>query len=95
MDIKVYLVILIFVFLANLPFINKNLFYIFPVSYKNIKLYLIEWIFNFIIFLIISFGLESINSKVYHQGRRFYLILLCLYIVFSFPGFIFRYFWKK
>ncbi|MNU06096.1 hypothetical protein D3C72_2511570 [compost metagenome] len=39
--------------------------------------------------------LEGRHSPVHVQKWQFYVTTLALFLVFAFPGFIGRYFWKK
>jgi hypothetical protein len=81
---------------ANLPFLTQTLFLGIPcrLSKKPFYLRLLE--------LLIWYGLlggiaawfeSSAYGAVYRQGWEFYAITLCLFLVFAFPGFTYRYLW--
>ena len=37
--------------------------------------------------------LEAQAGSVHRQHWQFYVAVVCLYLVFAFPGFVLRYFW--
>ena len=47
---------------------------------------------HFYVFLFIE---KQIIGNKHNQDWEFYAITFCLFIVFSFPGFIYRVIWKK
>lgn len=42
-----------------------------------------------------AYLLESKLGPVQHQGWEFYAVTVCLFMVFGFPGFVYRYLWRK
>lgn len=83
---------LVALFLANLPWLNERLFVLYTPTSKKIWMCLCEWFVYFIVWLILAFGVEKkIMGDVTHQGWEFYVITLCLFVVFALPGFIYRY----
>jgi len=80
--------------LANLPWLQERLFVFFspPQQHKPIWLCLIEWLVYFVVWLLLAFGVErKLMGQINSQGWEFYVITLCLFVVFALPGFIFRY----
>lgn len=80
--------------LANLPWLNERLFILFSPAGNQKKLWmcLCEWFTYFIVWLILAFGVEKkLMGDISHQGWEFYVINLCLFVVFALPGFIYRY----
>jgi hypothetical protein len=80
--------------LANLPWLGERFFLFFVTSDNHKKLWmcLIEWFCYFIVWLFLGFGVEKkIMGEITHQGWEFYVITLCLFVVFALPGFIYRY----
>jgi hypothetical protein len=39
--------------------------------------------------------LEGRQGVVYPQGWEFYAITYCLFLVFAYPGFVYRYMWRR
>lgn len=97
MDVSVssWLVILLAVLAANLPFFNERLFAVIAVSAfargKPLWTRLIELVALYFAVGAIAFGLESRAGNSFSQGWEFYAITGCLFIVLSFPGFVVRY----
>jgi len=80
--------------LANLPWLQERLFVFFPApqQHKPIWLCLLEWLVYFIVWLLLAFGVEKkLMGEISSQGWEFYVITLCLFVVFALPGFIYRY----
>ncbi len=49
----------------------------------------------YLITLVIAYLVEQlVMGQVWPQGWEFYSITLCLFLVFSFPGFVYRVLWK-
>ncbi|MBI1423068.1 MAG: DUF2818 family protein [Gammaproteobacteria bacterium] len=80
--------------LANLPWLNERLFILFTPAESQKKLWmcLCEWFVYFIVWLLLGFGVEKkLMGDITQQGWEFYVINLCLFVVFALPGFIYRY----
>lgn len=78
---------------ANLPWLSERFFFFFtpPGGTKTIAMRLLEWAALFILFVLGSLGAENkVMGSNYQQGWEFYAVLLCLFIVFALPGFIYR-----
>lgn len=95
MDINqaVWLLLVTAIVLANIPFILSNRLFIFiKVPEKSIWINLTEWFLYFIVTGFFAYLLE--NKSMGHltqQGWEFYTITLFMFIIFAFPGFIYRY----
>lgn len=49
----------------------------------------------YLITLVIAYFVEQlVMGQVWPQGWEFYSITICLFLVFSFPGFVYRVLWK-
>lgn len=49
----------------------------------------------YLLTLVIAYFVEQlVMGQVWPQGWEFYSITLCLFLVFSFPGFVYRVLWK-
>lgn len=88
-----WLIILLALCGANLPFVNHRLFGVFRVGYprKPLWLRLLEVVALYAVVGVIAYLLESRAGNVFAQGWEFYAVTGCLFIVFAFPGFVYRY----
>ena len=90
----VIILFLVALCLANLPWLNERVFVFFTSrdSHKQLWICLIEWLVYFIMWLTLAFGVEKkLMGDVTRQGWEFYVVTLCLFVVFALPGFIYRY----
>jgi len=94
-SLAVWILIILALLGANMPFINQRLFALIPNKEvggkKSIWLRLLELVFFY--FLLGGLGLwfESTIGNVFPQEWEFYAVSGCLFIVFAFPGFIYQY----
>ncbi|WP_127470583.1 DUF2818 family protein [Thiomicrorhabdus aquaedulcis] len=95
MDINqsVWLLLFTAIVLANIPFLMANrLFLVIKVPHKSIVINLIEWFTYFVITGLFAYLLEQKSmGHVASQGWEFYTITLFMFMIFAFPGFIYRY----
>ena len=93
----VWLLLVTAIVLANIPFILSNRLFLFiKVPHKSIVVNLIEWFLYFILTGIFAYLLENKSmGHVAEQTWEFYTINLFMFIIFAFPGFIYRYNLKK
>lgn len=80
--------------LANLPFISVRRFGVLPLANKHFGHHALELLLGFVLVLGLAYVLESRSGMVHKQGWEFYAVLVCLYLVFAFPAFVWRYFWR-
>ena len=66
-----------------------------PVPRKHFGYHLIELAFGFALTAVFAYILESRSGSVHEQGWAFYVVAVCLYLVFAFPAFVWRYFWHS
>jgi hypothetical protein len=83
---------------ANLPFVNERIFAIiflrfFPV--KPVWLRLVELSVFYLLIGGVANLLEASVGNVYRQSGEFYAITFFLFVVFSYPGFVYRYLRKR
>lgn len=97
MNQAVWLLLVTAVILANIPFILSNRLFIFiKVPHKSIVIDLVEWFVYFCITGLFAYLLEKKSmGHVAPQDWEFYAINLFLFIIFAFPGFIYRYSLKQ
>jgi len=92
------ILLLLALVLANSPWFSERLFFVIPVKQKpkNVAWFLLELVtLYFIIGLIIRYAEHTKMGQVATQKWEFYAITACLFLVLAFPGFIYRFFWKK
>ncbi len=93
-----YLILLLLALLAaNLPWFSERLFYVISVKQpKSVAWCLLELVvFYFIIGAIALYAELSTMGQVEAKKWEFYAITACMFLVFSFPGFVYRFLWKK
>jgi hypothetical protein len=105
MDVSLasWLVIAVALALANLPFVNENLFGLIPLKLagppqarsKPFWARLLELLVLYFVVGALAYGLESKIGNVFTQTWEFYAITACLFIVLAFPGFVLRYLRKR
>ena len=88
-------VLLLGLVLANLPFAGERLLGVWPCGErKGGWLNFAEWCLFFVVFLVLSLGVERrVQGTVHDQDWEFYVVLFFLFSVFAVPGFIWRYLW--
>ncbi|PHS70747.1 MAG: hypothetical protein COB23_03495 [Methylophaga sp.] len=88
-------IILIFLVIANLPWISERAFLVFPLkAAKSALLRLIELVVFYFVSLLIAVGLETkYSGDVYPQTWEFFVTTFCLFLVLAVPGVIYRYQW--
>ena len=88
----VWLVLLIAVVSANLPFVNERLFVIGPRrAPKALGWRLLELVAMWGLTLAVGFGLEARVGQVQPQRWEFYAAMGFLFLTLAFPGFVWRY----
>ena len=81
---------------ANLPFlVERVLFAIKPKSgAKNFGWRLLELIVLYFVVGGVAYLLESRQGGVHAQNWEFYAVAASLFVVFAYPGFVYRYLWR-
>ncbi len=80
-------------FAANLPWFSNKLFYVIPVKEtpKNLAWCLLELIVLYFIVGAVALYAESATfGQIATQGWEFYAVTGCLFLVFAFPGFVYK-----
>ena len=99
--LAVYVLILLAVVTANLPFLSERIFG--ALAYKKAGaaaakpfwLRLGEVLVSYLVVGIIGFAFEASLGNTFPQGWQFYAITLTLYLVLAYPGFVYRYLFKR
>jgi len=94
--VNLYLLLLALV-LANTPWLTSRLFFVMPLKHqKSVAWCLLELVvFYFVLGLLARYAEHMTMGQVAPQKWEFYAITLCFFLVLSFPGFIYRFFWQK
>lgn len=82
---------------ANLPWFSNKLFYMIPIhpTPKNLAWCLLELIvLYFVIGAIALYAENATLGQIAPQDWEFYAVTGCLFLVFAFPGFIYKVLWK-
>ena len=87
-----WLVIVVAVLLANLPFITNNLFGVIPRrTPKPLWLRLAELAVFYVVVGLFARLLEGRIGSVFDQAKEFYMLTVPLFVTLAFPGFVLRY----
>lgn len=83
---------------ANLPFVFSRVFLIFRTRDRGDKAFGWRLLEVLVLYLVVGLAAMLLESRshgsVYAQGWEFYATTGCLFVVFAFPGFIYRYLWR-
>lgn len=90
---SVWLLLVTAIVLANIPWILSNRVLLFvKAPNKSFVIGLVEWFLYFILTGILSFLLENKTmGNVAPQEWEFYAITFFMFVIFAFPGFIYRF----
>lgn len=93
---SVWMVVLLAVLAANLPFLNNRLLAVFPTKHpKGLLLRLGELVGFYLLIGGIGLALEQSAGQIYTQRWEFYATTGALFLTLAFPGFVFRYLLKS
>ncbi|MES2398955.1 MAG: DUF2818 family protein [Pseudomonadota bacterium] len=92
---SVWVVLLVALLAANLPFISNRLFAVLVLrSPKNLAIRFGELVVWYFVAGGLGLFLEQSAGQIAPQGWEFYAITGALFITFAFPGFTYRYLFK-
>lgn len=81
---------------ANLPFLNDRLLAVVPLKFpKNLAIRLLELVVLYFVVGGIGLLLEQRQGRIAPQGWEFYAITATLFLTLAFPGFVWRYLFKR
>jgi Na+(H+)/acetate symporter ActP len=92
------ILLLLAILAANLPWFSDRLFYVIPLKHrpKSVAWCLLELIVLYFVVGAIAFYTEyATYGQMAPQKWEFYTVTACLFLVFAFPGFVYRQFWTK
>ena len=83
--------------LANLPFLTERVFLVLPprTGQKSAWLRLLELAAYYGVTAGVAWLMESRVGPVHGQRWEFYATTVCLFLVFAYPGFVYRYLWRR
>ncbi len=82
---------------ANLPWFSNKLFYVVKLKHspKNLALCLLELIVLYFLMGALAYYAEFATlGQTAPQGWEFYAVTACLFLVFAFPGFVYKVLWR-
>ena len=87
----IWLLIIVTVILANVPwFFGRFLLFMRPKK-KTAWMCLLEWLILYFLAGLLALGVEKkMQGETHAQDWEFYAVTFFLFIVFAFPGFIYR-----
>jgi Protein of unknown function (DUF2818) len=95
-SLAVALLIGLAVLLANLPFLTSPLFgFINLANRKHIGWHLLEIITYYLICGLVAWLIERQIGQAFPQTWEFYAITATCFLTLAFPGFVYRYLWKR
>jgi hypothetical protein len=81
---------------ANLPFLNDRLLAVVPLKFpKNLAIRLLELVVLYFVVGGVGLLLEQRQGRIAPQGWEFYAITATLFLTLAFPGFVWRYLFKR
>jgi len=82
---------------ANLPFLVERVFFVVKPKKdsKNVAWRLLELVVMFFVVGGIAILLESRLGDIHKQNWEFYAVNASLFVVFAYPGFVYRYLWRR
>ncbi len=92
----VWTVIALALVAANLPFVSNRLFLVRSLSgQKSLAWRLLELALLYLLVGAAAVGLEHSLGQVAPQSWEFYAVTGCLFLTLAFPGFVYRYLYKR
>jgi len=92
------LMLLLVILCANLPWFSNKLFLFIPLQSpkKHIGWCLLELLILYFVMGAVAIYAESATiGQIAPQAWEFYAVTVCLFLVFSFPGFIYKTLWQS
>ena len=97
--LAVWLLIALALVSANLPFLTERVLAVFAWKQGSIAkpfwLRMVELLVYYAIVIALGFAFEAALGNSFTQRWEFYAITFSLYLVLGYPGFVFRYLFKR
>jgi hypothetical protein len=92
----IWAVIVLALVAANLPFLNDRLLAVVALKFpKNLAIRLLELVLMYFIVGGLGLLLEQRVGRVAAQGWEFYAVTASFFLTLAFPGFVWRYLYKR
>lgn len=97
MDWSTAALLLLALVFANLPFLTERIFFMRPApgGVKAPAWRLLELAALYALAGAVAWLMEGRVGQLHPQNWEFYAITICMFLVFAYPGFVYRYFWRK
>ncbi len=97
MDWSTAALLLLALVLANLPFLTERILLVRPApdGRKSAFWRLLELLLLYCIVGFAAWLMESRAGQVHPQRWEFYAVTVCLFLVFAYPGFVYRFLWRR
>ena len=93
---SVWLVILVALVGANLPFISQRWFAVVPrKAVKTLGAHLLELLVLYVLVGAMALAVEQSGGDIYPKHWEFYVTTAALFLTFAFPGFVYRYLFRR
>lgn len=88
----VILILLVAAVAANLPWLSERFLFVWsPRGGKKEWMRLLEWLLLYGVVALIAIGVErKAYGDVHPQSWEFYVVTVCLFLIFAVPGFVYR-----
>lgn len=94
--LSIWLVLLAALVAANLPFLNDRwLAFVARSSPKTLGMRLFELLVMYLLVGVLGLALEQSAGQIAPQGWEFYATTGALFLTLAFPGFVYRYLFKR
>ncbi|MDR7152993.1 hypothetical protein J2W49_004972 [Hydrogenophaga palleronii] len=95
-DVSIWLVLLAALVAANLPFLNDRWLAIVPrANPKTLGMRAAELVVCYLLVGALGLALEQYAGQIYPQRWQFYATTGALFLTLAFPGFVYRYLFKR
>lgn len=97
MNFSTTLLLILAFIAANLPFLVERILFIFKpkAGSKNFGWRLLELTLMYFAVGGIALLMESKLGDIHQQNWEFYAVNASLFVVFAYPGFVYRYLWRR
>ena len=97
MNFSTTLLLILAFIAANLPFLVGRIFFVVKpkTGVKNVAWRLLELFVLFFLVGGIALLLEGKLGDIHKQNWEFYAVNAALFVVFAYPGFVYRYLWRR
>lgn len=96
MNLNQIILVILSVGAANLPFLTEKVFLVWSrPEGKHFGWRLLELIVLYFAVGGLAYWLEGRMGPVHPKGWEFYAVTFSLFVVFAFPGFVYRYLWHS